>query len=213
MPDETLLSYSLLSIPTFVRDLRHFVSLPAEILQHISDLADDSEGFSGHHQAQTLNEHYGIRLDAAIRHLRLAEHLYHRVNEHGIEVGDALEEIVATVRELEDPVDVDDAQRAAIQSLLSYKRQYELSQAVDRAATDDGPHFVKLGADWVIKPITVGGTEIVKAPVLTMSLSWHDGLDNGHEAYFQLTDKEWQVFKAKMDSVAERREEIDGMLK
>ena len=213
MADTPLLRYELLSTGAFVRDFRSLLSLSADVLLAISKLADGPDGFTGHRQARDLSSRFGIQVGKIMRALRFAEYLYDRVAELDMPVSEAADEICLVASELEDPVSIDDQKRVAFQSLLSFKREYEVSNAMKSGATTNAPHFLQMSGAWTIKPIRVRTEEPIMSPVLTMSIVWYDGSGSPHEAFFQMSDNDWTQFTEEAQSLAKSRRDIEPLLK
>ena len=211
MVETSLVRERLLSSPAFMRDLKSFLSLPENVLLAISELGNKPEGFVGRPQAQSLNNDFDVPVDKTIRDLRIAEYLYDRVTELGLNTADAVNQIVAIASELEEPISIDNKLRDAIEAVLSFKRDYEISGAKSKSV-NNVPHFVDANGSWSIKPIRTREGEIVRAPVMTMSIVWHDSSGNPHEAFFHMADQDWNAFSRKMNSLADSREEIEELL-
>ena len=213
MVETPLLRYDLLSTPAFVRDMQSFLSLSSDIIFAISELANAPDGFTGHEQARTLSNRYGLQVGRAMRDLRFAEYLYDRFTDIDMELTDAVDEIALAASEFEDPVTIDVQQRDAIREVLSFKREYEISKALKTRATSNAPHFMKVKGVWTIRPIRVEHKETIMSPVLNMSIVWHDGAGNSHEAFFQMSDDDWREFSGEIEALAESRRDIDTIVK
>ena len=212
MVETPLLRYDLLSTPAFVRDMRSFLSLSADIIFAIAELANTPDGFTGHKQARSLSSRYGLQTGKVMRDLRFAEYLYDRFTSIHMEITDAVNEIGVAASEFEEPVTIDDHQRTAIKEVLSFKREYEISKAMKAGVTSNAPHFMKFKGVWTIRPIKIEDEETILSPVLNMSMVWHDGSGNSHEAFFQMSDDDWREFIDEIDILSKSRRDIEAIL-
>ena len=212
MAENSLLTYDLLSNPAFVRDMRSFLELPADVLLAISELGDSPDGFTGHEQARALNNRFNIGVGKIMHDLRYAEYLYERFTELDMEVADAITEISLAASELEEPISIDDSHRMAIEAVLSFKRNYEISKATKGGLTSSAPHFIRANGSWTIKPVKIQPEETIMAPVLTMSIVWHDGAGGRHEAFFQMSDDDWELFSNEMTALSDNRKGLEALI-
>lgn len=201
----------MLSSPAFTRDFKSFVTLPAELLLAIAELGNATEGFVGHAQAQGLATRFQVPLDKMLRDLRVAEYLYSRVSQLKMDTVVAVEQVVTVAAGLEGIVEIHPRQREAIAEVLSFKRDYEISSA-RKAPLSGVPHFAGLSGSWSVKPVRTRDGEIVKVPMLAMSLNWHDGALNHQQAFFCLSEWDWAEFSRQVQSIAEGRKDIDELL-
>ena len=213
MAETSLISYELLASPSFAQDLRSFLNLSEEVLLAISELGNNPDGFRGQEQAQSLSSRFDIRSDRVIRDLRVAEYLYNRFADSEMNVEEALDEISSVASQWDEPVELDDQRRDALRDMLSLKREYEVSKAVKGGTTGSAPHFVRLAGAWAIRPVRVRSEDPIMAPILTMSIVWHDGSGNQHEAYFHMGDDDWSELQKEIKSLAESRTELEPLLK
>ena len=211
MAGEALIRSVELAVPAFVRDLRAFLSQNAEVLQAISETANGPEGFTGGLQAQDLNARFDISVNRATGCLRIAEYLYRRSAELGMDPDEAVNQIVAVAAGLEEPITIDETQRKAFADVVSFKRDLEVAMAVS-TATSHAPHFIDVNGGWAIKPVTIRNGEVIKVPVVTLSLMWHDGPGNNHEAYLQMSERDWAAFNEKLDNLSKSRQELERLL-
>ncbi len=200
-----------LALPAFVRDLRSFLSLSEDILLAISDIGEKAEGFTGFEQAQSLKSRFDIPVDQAAAHLQIAEHLYHRVAQSGLDVSDAIAQIDAVASGLQNPVSLDDKRREALSRVLSFKRDYEISTAVGTALAD-GPHFITVNGSWSVRPVKIRNGEAIRVPIIALSIVWHDSTGTNHETFFQMSEIEWEEFNSKVAAFAENRGEMQAIL-
>ena len=211
MPETPLLIERLLSSPAFTRDLRLFLSLSEDVLLSISELGDTPEGFSGRPQAEYLNTHFQIPVNDAVRALHMAEHLYNRVTEQGLEGADAVNQIASVAGGLEEPIEIATPKRDAIQSILSFKRAYEVSNVASKAL-EDVPHFVNVSGSWSVKPVRTREGEVINVPVFGMSVVWHDSTAKHDQTFFFLDEEDWDTFKNTIDGFVDSRKDIDALL-
>ena len=211
MDDKFLLRNGILSSPAFASDLKMLLELPKDALYAISKIGDTAEGFVGHAQAQSLNAQFGIPINEAMRNLRIAAFLYNRVSDLDLEVTDAVDQIASIASGLDEPISIDDQLRESIEEILAFKRIYEISKATG-AAVGEVPHFVAVNGSWSVKPVEIRNGEIVKVPVVSMSIQWHDSVGNDHEAFFQMTDDDWQDFDNVIKSVSDSRKNVEELL-
>jgi hypothetical protein len=209
--EEPLVRNAELAVPAFVRDFRLFFSQKADVLQAISEAADSPDGFTGGLRAQGLNARFGLPVSHATGCSRIAEYLYRRVAESEMDTDEAVNQIVAVAAGLDEPITVDERQREALADVVSFKRDLETEMAVT-TATSNAPHFIDVNGGWAIKPVRIRNGEVVKVPVVTLSLIWHDGSGNNHEAYLQMSEEDWATFNEKVGSLSNRRQELESLL-
>ena len=136
-----------LTLRGFIRDLRAFLDLSEDRLRAISEIGDQADGFTGPQQTLTLQRRLGIPAEEAGDHLTMAQHLYNRVDVLGLDVLEAVNQIVSIVSMIEDPISIDAAKRDAVAEVLSVKSGYEVDKARRRALAHV-PHFVNLNGSW-----------------------------------------------------------------
>ncbi len=211
MADQPLLAEDILSSPAFRRDLRSFLDLSVETLLHISDIGNRLARFAGDSQAQSLNNQFNVPVGKAMRDLRVAEYLYGRVAETGLEVDSAVEEIVSFAATLDRPVEIADEKRRAFEAILSFNQEHDIASANARSLRGV-PHFVDANGSWTIRPVRNRAREIVKVPVVTMSISWHDSSGNDHEAFFYMSERDLDRISESLSSLADSRRDIEEIL-
>ena len=211
MNREPLLPERMLSSPAFVRDMRMFLELPVRVLFGISEIGDSAEGFAAESHGRILRERFALGIDSATRALRLAEYIYNRASDLNLKTDDAVAQLAAAASDLENPISVDDERKDAVRAILSFKRDYEIARARNAAATSGAPHFIGVNGSWNVKPVRVRNGEVVKAPILTMNVIWHDGSENSHEAFFQMSADDWADFQSDIASIEERRKDVEDM--
>ena len=211
MPEKSLLEERLLASPAFIRDLKSFLSLPEDVLLAISELGNGPEGFSGVSQSETLKTRFDIPIDKAMRALRIAEHLYHRVTDLGLNDATAADQIISIISRLDESIEIDNQKRKAIEAVLSFKRAYEISNVTVKAL-ENVPHFLDVNGSWNIKIVRTREGEIIKVPVVTMSVVWHDHSINHRQAFFYMDEEDWDEFNTKMKSLADNRKDIEDLL-
>lgn len=209
MNNEPLLPDRMLSSPAFVRDMRMFLELPARVLFGISEIGDSAEGFAAESQGGILRERFDLGIDSAARALRFAEYVYNRASDLHLEADDAAAQFAAASN-LENPISIDGERKDAVRAILSFKRDYEIARARSATATSGGPHFIGVNGSWSVKPVRVRNGEVVKVPILAMSVTWHDGSENNHEAFFQMSAEDWAEFKSGIASIEEMREDVEN---
>ena len=211
MNHEPLLPDRMLSSPAFVRDMRMFLELPARVLFGISEIGDSAEGFDAESQGGILRERFDLGIDSAARALRLAEYIYNRASDLRLEADDAAAQFAAAASNLENPISLDGERKDAVRAILSFKRDYEIARARSATATSGGPHFIGVNGSWSVKPVRVRNGDVVNVPILAMSVTWHDGSENNHEAFFQMSAEDWEEFKSGIASIDEKREDVEDM--
>ena len=209
MNRESLLPDRMLSSPAFVRDMRMFLELPARVLFGISEIGDSSEGFAAESHGRILRERFDLGIDSAARALRFVEYIYNRASDLNLEADDAATQLAAAASNLENPISLDGERKDAVREILSFKRDYEIARARNAIATSVGPHFIGVNGSWSVKPVRVRNGETVKVPILAMSLIWHDGSENSHEAFFQMSAEDWAEFQSGIASIEEMREDVE----
>ena len=210
MNNEPLLPDRMLSSPAFVRDMRMFLELPARVLFGISEIGDSAEGFAAESHGRILRERFDLGIDSAARALRFAEYIYNRASDLNLETDAAAAQFAAAASNLENPISIDCERKDAVRAILSFKRDYEIARARSATATSGGPHFISVNGSWSVKPVRVRNGEVVKVPILAMSVIWHDGSENSHEAFFQMSAEDWAEFKSGIASIEEMREDVEN---
>jgi hypothetical protein len=185
--------------------------LTEDVLLAISDIGSQSAGFTGLQQAQSLRSRFNIPTDTAMAHLRLAEHLYHRVAQAELDVAEAIAQIVPIASEINDPIKIDDKQKDALATILSPKRGYEIADAVP-AALANGPHFIGVNGSWSVKPVKIRGGEVIRVPIISLNIVWHDSAGTHHETFLQMSETEWEEFSTKVLAFTDSRSDIEGLL-
>ena len=211
MNREPLLPERMLSSPAFVRDMRMFLELPVRVLFGISEIGDSAEGFAAESHGRILRERFSLGIDSATRALRFAGYVYNRASDLNLETDDAAAQLAAAASDLENPISVDDERRDAVRAILSFKRNYEIARARNVTATSGAPHFIGVNGSWNIKPVRVRNGEVVKAPILAINVIWHDGSENNHEAFFQMSAEDWADFQSDIASIEEKRKDVEDM--
>lgn len=210
MAKEAVVSNRLLSNKRFREDLKQFLRLPSEALRAIAELARNPDGFAPTQKASLLSERTKLSPDVARDALALAEYLYRQVTEHNIPVADA----VATLTNLavEFDIVVSDSQRTALEEILVYKREYETGLYARFQAIEVGPHFGKMQGSWTIRVQRTRENEVVKVPILALNVSWHDSEGDHHEAFLQMSEKDWGTFKETVERLSREREALQKFL-
>ncbi len=211
MDEQTLLDERLLSSTAFVRDFEALLNLPADALLAISKSDDGQDGFIGHGHSRNLNARFNIPIDKAARVLRIVEYLYNRVSELDLDAATAVDQVSSIAAELEAPIDLDYQKRDALKAVLSFNRAYELPMAAGKAL-DKVPHYVDVAGEWSVKPIRIRDGEIVKVPVVTVSVYWHDSTANHKQAFFYMSDADWDEFVSKVEAIRDSRKDIEDLL-
>ena len=199
-----------LALPAFVRDLRSFLNLSDEILLAISEIGDQPEGFTGFKQAQILKNRFDIPVDQASAHLQIAEHLYRRVAQSGLDAFGAVAQIDSIASGLQDPIALDDKRKDALTEVLTFKRAYEISTAVGTALAN-GPHFIAVNGSWSIRPVKIRNGEVIQVPIIGLSIVWHDSTGTNHETFCQMSEMEWEEFNSQVAAFADDRSNMDAI--
>ena len=211
MADEATFLDTELTLQGFIRDLSAFLNLSESQLRTISEIGDQTEGFTGTQQTLTLQRRLDIPAEEATAHLSLAQHLYRRVDTLGLDVVEATNQVVSIGSTMEEPITIDVPKRDAIAAVLSVKREYEVGRA-NRGAVGNVPHFVDLNGSWNVKAVRIRGGEVLGVPVIDLSIVWHDGTGATHETYLQMDDGDWEDFTEKINMLNSRRSDIETFL-
>jgi hypothetical protein len=185
--------------------------LTEDVLLAISDIGNQSAGFTGLQQAQSLKIRFNIPTDTAMAHLRLAEHLYHRVAQAELDVTEAIAQIVSIASEIKDPIAIDDKQKDALATILSSKQDYETSDAVS-VALANGPHFIGVNGSWSVKPIKIRSGDVIRVPIMSLSIVWHNSTGTRHETFLNMSETEWEEFSTKVLDFTESRRDLEEVL-
>ena len=210
MADEPLIGNRELHSPSFIRDLRSFLSQTVEVLGAISEAGNGSDGFTGGTHAQDLAAQYGIPVTRSTGSLRVAEYLFHRVADGEFEIPEAVNELVTVAAGLDEPIEFDEQRQGVVADILSFKRDFEAAMAVT-TATSDAPHFIDVNGSWGIKPVQIRNGEVIRVPVITLSIVWHDGPGNNHEAFLQMSERDWKTFTDKLENLGNSRATLDNI--
>ena len=112
---------------------------------------------------------------------------------------------------VENPVVLDEGRRDAIAAILSFKSGYERTIAT-RNITASGPHFSGVGGSWGVKMVQVSNGETVRIPILSLNVTWRDGVGNQREVFLQLSDRELENLNSQLQELANDRNAIDEIL-
>lgn len=200
-----------LASSAFVRDLQSFFSQSAEVLLAISELGDEPEGFRASGHANVLNERFGVPLGVATVNLHIAAYLYDRAVDSGLNADEAAGQLVSVASGLKDPIEIDVDKRAAIVAILSFKRDYEATMASGKALANS-PHFTGVSGSWSVKPVAMSNGEVVRVPVLSLSVTWHDGIGNAKEIFLQMSNRDWAMFNNSINAIDNGRKDIEDLL-
>ncbi len=143
--------------------------------------------------------------------LRVAEYLYSRCAELGLETDEAVAQIATVASGLDEPIVIDEHQWNAVTSILSFKREFEVARAV-ATAISDAPHFIDINGTWAVKVVRIRNDEIIKVPVIGLSIVWHDGLGNNHESFLQMSEGNWDALRDKIETLSNSRKDLDILL-
>jgi hypothetical protein len=69
-----------------------------------------------------------------------------------------------------------------------------------------------MDGSWNIKPVKVGDGEIVAVPVLSIDILWHDQSGTRHEAFFHMSESEWESFRDEVEEINDFRQQIEHFL-
>ena len=201
------LSNHLLSLRPFVRDMREFLDSSEELLRAMPKLMEGEEEPVDQSAANQLGLRLDIPIERIFRVMHFVEFICRRADEAGLEPEDATNQLTSIAAQLEDPISVDQARKDVIREIFSTRKR--------EPSTDVGdyPHFISARGFWSIRPYRTREGEINKVPMMSMSVIWHDGTGNNREAFFQLTDKDWQSFRDTLNELATMRDNlIEDML-
>src|SRR6266540_1535487 len=176
----------LLTSKRFRDDLKSFLSLPSNAMSAIASLANDVDGFDPSQKAALLSERSHLTPDEASQILTTAGYFYDRVTERRLAPSDAVQVLGDIGVSL--GLSLSEDQRHALEEVLSYKKEYERGKYARLQAVNVGPHFLALEGGWSIKVFRTRQDEQVKVALLGLSVIWHDGHGNYHEAFFNMTD-------------------------
>ena len=207
--NEPLIRDRELAAAGFARDLRAFLGLPEEALLAVARAEIRPEGFVS--QAVSLNAQFGIPMDEARGSLNIADYLYRRTADLGLAAADAAGQVATAASRMDVPVAVDDKRRNAIAAILSFRRDYEVAIATGKVIAQ-GPHFAGVNGFWGVKPVQMSNGEAIRVPVVTLSITWHDGLGNDKEAFLQMADRDWEAFTGEIAAISDSRKGIEGLL-
>ena len=157
-----------------------------------------------------LRSQADISLDEAASHLRVASHLFHSAVQSGLAADEAVDQLISAASAISEPIELGDDLREALTAIFSSERG-EVSYPVSKALAD-GPHFIGMDGSWSIKPVKVGDGEIVAVPVLSIDILWHDQSGTRHEAFFQMSESEWESFREEVEEINDFRQEIEHFL-
>ena len=195
----------------FLRDLGAFLSQPEDLLRAVAELADGQEGFVGDRQHRDLTDRFGVTAEAASAILRIADYLYGRASSLRMGVAEAVVQIEGVASRLESPVSLDEERLAAIAAILSFKRDYE--QAIARGkATSTGPHFTDINGSWAVNVAELANGETIRFPILSLTVSWHDGTGSYHEAFVRMLDEDWERLNEQLKTIADGRSSVGDIL-
>lgn len=195
----------------FLRDLRSFLSLSEDAIRATAELANGPDGFLGDRQSRELAERSGITADTALAVLRVADYLYLRAANLRMGPAEAVAQIAAVASSMDEPVILAEVHRDAIAAVLSFKSDYERTVA-GRNATATGPHFTDVKGSWAVKLAELSNGETIRLPVLSLTITWHDGTGTYHEAFLQMSGRDWEKFNSQMKSVTDGRDAIEEIL-
>ena len=211
MANSSLVSSKLLSTPAFVRDLTSFLNLSEAALLAIAEFGNESNSFVGRAQSHALATRFDVPNSEASGVLRVAKYLYDRVTELNVEIGEATNEIDSIAAGLDPAIIISGLQRNAIESILAYKRDYEISEASSKALAD-APHYSDVNGSWGVKLLQTRTGENIKVPVIALNLTWHDGSGEHHETFVQMGDEDWDDFENRVKELASRRAYLNEFL-
>ena len=209
--DRELVPRFLLSNRAFRGDMEALLKLSPEALSAIARLASGPEGFSPSEFAPRLAEEIKVPSDQARQLLRAAEYFYDRVSSERIAVKDAVEELEHLAVSVN--LTLSEQHRKVLADVLAYKREYEFGRAARNKVTAKGPHFEDVTGSWSIKILRTREDERVEAPVLALTVTWHDSRGNEKDAFFILNDRDWEDLKKKVDAVGKERQVLDDSLR
>jgi hypothetical protein len=201
----------LLIVKRFQDDVRAFLSLPHSTVLAISQIVADSDGFAVSKKAPILAQQCSLAYAKAAQVLTTARYFYDRSTEKGISSEGTIEALSAIASSLEIPPFSSEL-RQALEKLFAYKNAYEKGEFARSQAAHNGPHFLDLQGSWSFAVFRTRQGESVKVPILGLSVSWHDRQGNDHEAFFQMTDPQWEEFKAAITDIDQARDHLKKLL-
>jgi hypothetical protein len=191
------------------RDLKSLIDQPSEVLAKIAEIGNGPEGFARSRAGQlSANSDIGVN-DARVL-LGMASYLYNRVTTTGIPLVHAVQQVLESTDQL--PPELADEKRQALERILDYKGDYEKGRLARIRSLGNGPHFASINGSWTIAIHETREHEIVKNPVLSMNIAWHDRSGNDFESHFQMTSEEWDEFKSLVNTIDDARSAIQKFL-
>ena len=140
----------------------------------------------------------------------MANHLVHSAVQADLDANKAVDQIMAVASELDEPVELNDGQKKAL--ALIFSSEGEQAQHAASVALANGPHFILMDGAWSIKLVEVSTGGVAPVPIVSLNILWHDQTGTGHEAFFQMSEAEWQDFCEKVDTIGDLRKEMDPLL-
>ena len=185
--------------------------MPKDAMMAIAEVGNRPEGFTGSNAARILNDRLDITVGEAVRSLRIAEYLYHRVADLGLEVTEAVRQLDAISSKMDAPVHLDDERKGAITAVLAFKRDYEVTTATRESITN-GPHLAGINGSWNVKLAKISNGEVINIPVMTLRIVCHDGSNNIHEIFLQISDRSWRRLINEIKALDESRKDVENLL-
>ena len=54
--------------------------------------------------------------------------------------------------------------------------------------------------------------EVIKVPMISMSIVWHDGTGSNREAFFQMSDSDWAHLNLVINDLTDSREDLQSLI-
>ena len=207
--EQTFIDRELI-LPAFVRDLRGFLALPPEALETIAEINSLSELSLGFQQASVLGNRAEMEIEEAASHLRVANHLFHSAVQAGLDAEEATAQLIAAVSLISEPPEIDDERKKALQALFSAGQ--DETPLVVALALAHGPHYISMDGSWSVKLVRSSDDQVAAVPIVSLNILWHDQSGTRQEAFFQMSEAEWESFREGVEEIGDFREEIGHFL-
>ena len=197
--------------PRFINDLRTFLLLDPSGIRIVAEVGRTREGYTRNADPTRIEESLNVSREASRIYLRVAEFMYDKAIESGLDTNILVDQVALVASSLESPVEINEEAKAALVALLSLNREHEITIAT-RGVLGDGPQFLGLAGSWNIKPVQLRTGEIVGIRTVTLSLVWENGAEQKQEVFLQMSEEDWDVLKEEVEWITTLRGETDEFL-
>lgn len=194
----------------FVRDLRTLLSQPSECLLVIADTRKSLGEVPGFQHAQRLRVAFDLSTRDALACVRIVGRIAQAIIQADITPQEAATQIAEIASLLDEPILVSEEQKQAIVSAISSEQ--EIPPLEVRMALADGPHFLDMNGNWHVSLIRLPDNTLAAVPVVALDVLWHDQHGTRHEAYFRLSEAEWDALVEKVAGISRAREDVGHLL-